>query len=322
MSLKKVIIQGCIVTSAVLLSFSFQPPEKLKPLPEGHGIASRYKMDKGISKDPDVVFHEDFESYKGDKITREEMGDWDNFYNDLVITRDRQNVNSGKQSVQITHVVFPRAIGAVKEVSGYDTLFLRFYLKFHPQFPGTHHAGMYIRGGLPGDLLANPTGTRPQGNDHFCATVDHLFPTHGASPKENNTPPGWIYNYCYHMDQKDIYGDILLPSGSLNGIEGLLGPSFVSRPNKNPELNRWYCYEIMVQCNTPGKRDGRVAIWVDGVLLCDHPNLRFRTVKEVKSRFITLSTYTSRKLDNATMWYDDIVAAKKYIGPINRRAEE
>jgi hypothetical protein len=78
----------------------------------------------------------------------------------------------------------------------------------------------------------------------------------------------------------------------------------------------------MVQCNTPGKRDGRVAIWVDGVLLCDHPNLRFRTVKEVKSRFITLSTYTSRKLDNATMWYDDIVAAKKYIGPINRRAEE
>jgi hypothetical protein len=287
----------------------------LPKLPEGTGLAGLYPGDQGISGDQSVLFYENFEGYKGNSISKAEMGGWDHFYNDLVITRDKANVNTGKQALQITHQVVPRAIGAVKEVAGYDTLFLRFYMKFHPLFPGSHHAGMYIRGGLPGGLLGNPTGTRPNGTDHFYASLDHLFPQHGASPDDNDTPPGFIYNYCYHMDQKDIYGDIILPSGNRNGTN-MLGPDFVPRPNKNPERNRWYCYELMVQCNTPGESNGRVAIWLDGVLLADHPNLRFRTVEQVKARFVTLSTYTSRKQDNNIMWYDDIVVATKYIGPI------
>jgi hypothetical protein len=300
--------------SIPLNSFTAESAKNPK-LPEGRGLATRYPGDKGIKSDKAVVFAENFEGFKGEKFTLADKGGWDHFYNDLEITRDKKNVNTGNQALQITHIVVPRAVGAVKEVAGYDTLFVRFYMKFHPQFPGTHHAGMYIRGGLPGGLLDNPTGTRPKGTDHFNAALDHLFPQHGASPDENNTPPGWIYNYCYHMDQKDIYGDIILPSGNLNGTNKL-GEDFVPLQNINPERNRWYCYEIMIQCNTPGSSDGRVAIWLDGVLLADHPNLRFRTVEEVKARYVTISTYTSRKEENNILWYDDIVVATKYIGPI------
>jgi hypothetical protein len=284
-------------------------------LPEGAGLAARYPGDQGIAGDKAVLFVENFEDFKGEQINTSEMGGWDNFYGNLVITRETVNVNHGKQSLQVTHTTAPKAHGAVKEVAGYDTLFVRFYMKFHEKFPGCHHAGMYIRGGQPGALRDNPTGTRPTGADHFNAALDHLFPTHSASPPENKTPPGWTYNYCYHMDQVDRYGDILLSSGTNNGSD-LLGPQFIPRPNKVPLRDRWYCFELMIQCNTPGSRNGRVGIWIDGQLVADHPNLRFREVESLKARYVTLSTYTSWVEPNQVLWYDDIVVATKYIGPI------
>jgi hypothetical protein len=79
----------------------------------------------------------------------------------------------GRQALEVTHRHVPRAHGAVKEVAGYDTLFLRFYMKFHPEFPGVHHAGMYIRGGQPGALLDNPTGT--QTNRRAITLMLHLI---------------------------------------------------------------------------------------------------------------------------------------------------
>jgi hypothetical protein len=56
----------------------------------------------------------------------------------------------------------------------------------------------------------------------------------------------------------------------------------VSRPDIVPELDRWYCYEYMVEANTPGARDGRITFWLDGVLAGDFPNLRLRDVDSLK----------------------------------------
>jgi hypothetical protein len=71
----------------------------------------------------------------------------------------------------------------------------------------------------------------------------------------------------------------------------------------------------MVAANTPGKRDGRVAFWVDGKLGGDFPNLRFREVKELKLNHVVLLAHSSRTPSVQTMWYDDVVAATSYIGP-------
>jgi hypothetical protein len=305
----------CYAHAIINLAVGAQEPFANTLLPDGFGLAAKYPGDIGISGDTAVVFHENLEEFIGESFTSGEMGKWDHYYHNLVITHEKENVHSGNKALQIIHNEVPGAHGAVKEVSGYDTLFLRFYMKFHPDFPATHHAGMYIRGGQKGALFDNPTGTKPAGTDHFSVTIDHLFPGHGASPEENNTPPGWIYNYCYHMDQKDVYGDILLPTGNQSGSHSL-GEGFIPRANINPDRNRWYCYELMVICNTPGKHNGRVAIWLDGKLLTEQPNLSFRTVDSLKSRFITLSTYASRKADYNCMWYDDIVVAREYIGPM------
>jgi hypothetical protein len=71
----------------------------------------------------------------------------------------------------------------------------------------------------------------------------------------------------------------------------------------------------MVRVNTPGKRDGRVAFWVDGVLRGDFPNLRLRDVATLKINNVYLSSYSSRVPPNQVLWYDDVVVATAYIGP-------
>ena len=96
----------------------------------------------------------------------------------------------------------------------------------------------------------------------------------------------------------------------------LLEKAFVKRPDFNPELGRWYCYELMLKANTPGERDGRVAFWVDGRLAGDFQNLRFRDVETLKINILTIGSYSSSKHPNTVMWYDDVVVGTSYIGPM------
>jgi hypothetical protein len=189
-------------------------------------------------------------------------------------------------------------------------------MKYHAQFPGVHHSGASVRGGKTGELFSNPTGTVPLGTNHFLAMYDHLSPLHGWNPPANTTPPGWGYDYCYHMDQGSSYGDVLLSSGDLNGNYPF-SPDFIPRPNVTPARDRWTCFELMVEANTLGQADGRVGLWMDGTLIADHPGLRFRTIAELKARYITpVAVYASEVRPNQTMWYDDVVIATQYIGPM------
>src|SRR6185295_319073 len=88
-----------------------------------------------------------------------------------------------------------------------------------------------------------------------------------------------------------------------------------------PDRDKWICYELMVKANTPGKRDGRIAFWVDGKLAADFLNLRLRDVDALKSNRVSLGLYTQNDLIRGpiVMWYDDVVVATSYIGPVATR---
>src|SRR6185295_11651839 len=88
-----------------------------------------------------------------------------------------------------------------------------------------------------------------------------------------------------------------------------------------PDRDKWICYELMVKANTPGKRDGRIAFWVDGKLAADFPNLRLRDVDALKSNRVSLGLYTQNDMIRGpiVMWYDDVVVATSYIGPVATR---
>jgi hypothetical protein len=89
----------------------------------------------------------------------------------------------------------------------------------------------------------------------------------------------------------------------------------MSRPDVTPVLG-WYAYEFMVQANTHGRRDGRIAFWLDGQLIADCQNLRLRETALAIDRFtLDLHVHTNN-LAPARKWYDNVVAATSYIGPL------
>ena len=73
----------------------------------------------------------------------------------------------------------------------------------------------------------------------------------------------------------------------------------------------------MLKANTPGLRDGRIAIWLDGELKADFQNLRLRDVASLKINRFGLSFHIHENPNGeARKWYDNVVAAKSYIGPL------
>ena len=72
----------------------------------------------------------------------------------------------------------------------------------------------------------------------------------------------------------------------------------------------------MVRANTPGKHDGEVKCWIDGKLVSDFPDLNIRSISTLKmdEAHITLQAQHSERVNKK--WYDNVVIAKQYIGPM------
>jgi integrase len=73
----------------------------------------------------------------------------------------------------------------------------------------------------------------------------------------------------------------------------------------------------MIKLNTPGSRDGRVAVWQDGALIADWTGLRFRDVNTLKIDEIQLENGGQRSTQQNDKWYDNLVVATSYIGPMS-----
>jgi hypothetical protein len=132
--------------------------------------------------------------------------------------------------------------------------------------------------------------------------------------------PGSLNVYIYHPGQRSQWGDHFFPNGEVlpnTSIPGYFGDAFVARTNRTPELGRWYSYEMMLHANTPGASDGRIALWLDGELIADFPNLRLREVASLMIDRFNLSLHAGSNSSGEThKWYDNVVAATSYIGPV------
>jgi len=288
------------------------------PLPEGgSGIASRHPGDVGIGSDPDVIFADDFEGYT---VGADLNARWDAVYQNqyVDITTVAANVYRGTKALQFTlpQQTAELSDGTDKLVSPeLDVLFLRYYSKFMPPYDvvGSSHNGSSISAHYFIGNTATP-GVPADGTNKFLANLEN-WRGDAATPS-----PGDLNIYLYHPEQRSQYGDHFFPNGDVSpntSIKFDYGAGFVSRPNIIPELDRWYCYEYMVKANTPGQRDGRIAIWLDGALVADFPGLRLRDVPTLTIDRFGLSFHIgSNPNGQARKWYDNVVAAKSYIGPI------
>lgn len=279
-------------------------------LPEGPGLAAAYPNDSGIAADPAVIFFDGFEYTSASQLTS--SGNWSQYYQSANTSIVTSPVFSGNKSLQFQLPATSSEIAnAVTKnlASTYDTIFVRVYERFQNGFavPQGGHNGIRISAGVyPG------AGFIPTGSD-FYMSIEQNVPYYGESP------PGYTSAYTYHPEQRSQWGDLFYPDGKVlpyDATPGNFGSFFVSRPNFIPQYDRWYCYEFMLKANTPGQRDGRLAVWVDGVLIADWQNMRWRDVSTVKINHIELELHGQTNPALTRKWYDNVVIATSYIGPM------
>jgi hypothetical protein len=284
-------------------------------LPEGDaGIAARYPGDVGIGSDSAVVFADDFESYTGVSGL---SGRWTRVFHtaNIRIATEPGSYYAGAKGIEFTVPQQSAEVSnnLVKTVSPKrDVLFLRYYGKFDAALNviGSSHNGSTISGNYC------CAGLKADGYNQF-------FVSYEAGREVTSIPsPGKLKVYVYHPDQRDIWGDHFYPTGEVSpftAIPGNFGPTFIARPDVVPQLGRWYAYELMVKANTPGLRDGRIAMWLDGKLIADFPNLRLRETTDLKIDQFTIDLHVrSNTRAIARKWFDNVVAATSYIGPMYR----
>lgn len=316
---RRFLISGLTTTLLGIGGLSAQDATRtgLASLPEGvTGLASRYPGDFGLDRDPAVIFSDDFEG----SATR-----FDNTWGGTVLTRAPENVHSGKKALECT-IPYPRTsketgLGVSHHFKdGFDTLHLRYYAKFGRNtelYHGGTHDGGAILARAPGVPDAKP-GIPADGRNDYTVLLDTW------RPDDKVASPGTVAIYCYHPEQRHAYGEHFFPSGKMlpfGGSPSFFGPGFVPKPDVIPERDRWICFEVMVKANTPGKRDGRIAFWLDGRLSADFTNLRLRDVDTLKANRVSLGLYTMNDAIKGpcTMWFDDVVVATSYVGPMAKR---
>lgn len=282
-------------------------------LPEGnHGLAAKYPGDRGIEKDPAVIWHDDFEM--GTPVGR-----WDMVFHEpqIRMASEVENVHSGKLALEFSVPKQKEELSnsAIKKIEPpRDRVFLRYYSKFDPGFDqvGSSHNGGFLAAIAPGVAFATP-GIKADGTNKFIASFENW---RGEAETKS---PGGLNVYVYHPEQRTQWGDHFFPSGTVlpwTYLPGEFGRGFIKRPDITQELGRWYCYEFMLSANTPGKRDGRIACWVDGKLIADFENLRLRDSADLKINYAALDLHIgSNTIRKNAKFYDDVVIATQYIGP-------
>ena len=261
-------------------------------LPQGNGLAAKYPGDVGIAKHPAVIFADGFES--GGPIL------WDSQGEGTPTTDDTARVHSGKRSLQIEVPPGKSSNGGMTKLfrPGYDKVFVRWYVMYAEDYnEGVGHHDGGLLAALANRWYLGRSGNKPMGNDFFQTWLQ----TSGFS---GHRPPGQLFFYTYYVDMTRD------PDGNY------WGNTFQPKTDFAMERGRWYCWEMMVRMNTRGKADGEQAFWVDSKLIGDFKGLRLRAVEGLKLNAFMLGLYLHDNKQVNRLWYDDVVIATSYIGPM------
>ena len=298
-------------------------------LPEGsQGIAARYPGDRGIEGDPDVLFVEKFDEESVEAIAKR----WDTADDQQIMTlsKDVPAASADDQSLLMTHVGGEGTGGQFyrRLQPGHDLVFARFYVKFAHDCEPIHHFGTHLGGfDPPTPWPQGGAGLRPDGSKRFTTGVE----PHGES---------WHWDFYSYWQGMHVHGD-----GNYWGTPFLSG---ISQPAVVKD--KWICVEMMVKVNDDlDGADGEQAFWIDGKLwrhddqVVSHigpgfprgkwtggwwaPDAKAKTTFEgfswrnkkplnVNYLWTYLYITTARPGRTSKVWFDNIVVAKSYIGPI------
>lgn len=291
--------------------FSFLALACAASLSAADGLAAKYPRDLGLARDPAVLFADDFES--GD------MQKWDERRGRIVLSTT--SPHSGRWSVEMPmergQKQSPDAIKWF--LPGADTVYVRFYVKFSADYRYSHHFVW---------LLANQAKNKWSGFGQAGKQPDGTYYSTGMEPWfawGKNPPPGEVHLYSYFLDMRPdpkmpgkYWGNAFFPPGPSAGESA-------SAHRAVPALDRWQCWEFMLSANTaPDVADGRQAMWLDGKLVGEFTGIRWRRDLDLKVNCLWLEHYGYDSGDptkrfwgeRQSVWFDDVVVATRYIGPM------
>jgi len=275
------------------------PPQAAMPAPgpQQRGLASLYPGDEGIEQDPRVLFVDDFETGNVDEIGAR----WGNITQreNIDLTADVAANSPGNRSIHIA-----RNGHLFTHTKGVDTMYARFYVKFHEKTGYIHHFVHLVADRTPTPWPKGGAGETPPGDAKFSTGIE-------PTGRWGKFPPPGVWNfYTYWHEMKTKWGSV---------YDGKQVPI---------EPGRWYCVEAMLKANSsPEKADGEQAFWVDGELYGRFPGFRWRTTDQLKINSFWLLFYNTDqpaqhnkdpKPESRVMevWFDDVVIATEYVGPV------
>jgi hypothetical protein len=314
------------------------------PFPK-EGIASRYPGDVGIDRDPSVVFIENFEADSIDALCQR----WDTASDrpGLSFSSDVPPGSASKHSLIMERT---KGSGAqlyrrLKNKSGgwgYDQVFARYYVKFDPDCGEIHHFGPCLGGNNPATAwpmvkAGQPTegaksfwsGIEPFGQSWRWDFYTYWWDMRGSPPRGQTWGNSFIRDPKLKVEKgRWIYIEQMIKLNDpddTNGEQALwIDGQLVSHLGKGFPKGLW-TYDKF----TPGKggegirwskeKGGpeRFKVPEDGA---PFEGLRWRTTKELNVNYVWLYIYSEKPAGHRIkVWYDDVVVATSYIGPIQRR---
>ena len=304
-------------------------------LPEGRsGIAANYPGDEGIEKAPDVIFVETFDLPSLDAIFKR----WDEVKNRgiMSLSANVPEDRTDKKCLLMTHVGGKSTGGHLyrRLLPGHEQVFARFYVKFDKGCAPIHHFGSHLGGFSPPTRWPQGgAGERPAGDRRF---------TSGVEPFGKN----WQWDFYTYWQGMHVHGD-----GRFWGTPFLTGGD-----KPRVERDKWICVELMLKMNDPlNASNGEQAFWIDGKLwrrdgqVVSHfgegfpkgrwtggwwrpdsgdrtsfEGFRWRSAEELSVNYVWAYLYITKASPGhvSKVWFDNIVIARKYIGPIEPPAKD
>jgi predicted amidohydrolase len=320
---------------------------KLQPQPQPQpqkrdapGLAAKYPGDSGIEKDPKVIFVENFEEPSLDAMKQR----WENVSHPEImsVAADVPPGSGGKQSLLLTHVGGKGNGGHLyrRLPMGLDRVYARFYVKFDPECAPIHHFGTCIGGNNPATRWPMVSaGNRTAGDKSFWAGIEPFgkswrwdFYTYWCemrgSPPRGQT---WGNSFIHDPELKAVRGrwtcvEVMMKmndAGDTNGEMALwIDGRQVSHLGKGFPKGKWVYDKFM-----PGQ-GGNGVRWNDATggpeplatAAGGEPfeGFRWRTAKELNLNFVWAYLYITKAPAGhvSKVWFDQIVVATDYVGPI------
>lgn len=277
---------------------------------DDNGIARLYPMDKNIGQDKRVFYADNFEEKPlFDRIkTKIGMQEpvWQNVANlNLVSHRQAQHFITSPGRSGVANFLTTKNLALnfdyyFKQQIGYEPeeAYFRYYMKVSdkarvsgggklPGFSGTYNS-------------AGWGGRRNDGKNGWSARGAFF---RSSSIEQANVLP--IGSYLYEVSQHHKYGQTIPWGHRLSALNS----------------NQWYSIEQRIKLNDPGKNNGILEAWIDGVRVYRKDKLNVRSIDDLKIEKVWFNFYfggTDKPTQDFDLYIDNIVIARSYIGPIAR----